>query len=302
MNRGKDILSLKDFSRDQIERLFKMSDEIGPIASQKRRLDLLREKVMAVLFYQSSTRTRLSFETAMIRLGGSVIGFADVEQSRAGGVTKESLKDTAQMIQGYADVAVIRHTEDFAAAEFAKHLNIPVINGGDGGNEHPTQGLLDLYTIQKELGHIDGIKVLVWGRMTYRAVHSFLYGLAKFRNVQIYLYSPEEWKMPENYRKDYEKLGLACKEINTYEDAIREVDVIYMHPVRRGRDVITENEFVLDREKLKNAKKGAIVMHILPRTDELPEEVDDTPFAKYYIQAFNGIVMRMALLRYIFNL
>lgn len=269
MEERRHVLSLKDFGRDQIERLFKISDEMEPIVSQKRRLNLLKEKVMAVLFYQPSTRTRLSFETAMIRLGGSVIGFADVEQSRAGGVTRESLKDTAQMIQAYADVAVIRHTEDFAAAEFAKNSNIPVINGGDGGNEHPTQGLLDLYTIRKELGRIDGIKVLVWGRMTYRAVHSFLYGLAKFKNVQIDLYSPEEWKMPENYRKDYERLGLACKEINTYENAIREADVIYMHPVRRGKDVITENEYVLDLEKLKKAKKGAIVMHILPRTDEL---------------------------------
>lgn len=301
MEAKRHVLSIKDFSRDEIERLFKMSDEMQPIASQKRKVDLLREKVMAVLFFQPSTRTRLSFETAMIRLGGSVIGFADVEQSRAGGVTKESLKDTAQMIQSYADVAVIRHTEDFAAAEFAKNLNIPVINGGDGVNEHPTQGLLDLYTIQKELGRIDGIKVLIWGRMTFRAVHSFLYGLAKFQNIQVYLYSPEEWKMPENFKKDYEKLGLGCKEINTYKDAIREVDVIYMHPVRRGRDVITENEFVLDLEKLKNAKKGGIVMHVLSRANELPEEVDDTPYAKYFIQAFYGLVMRMALLKYIFN-
>jgi len=301
MERYRNLLSMKDLSRGEIEKLFQMSDEMEPIATQKRRLDLLREKVMAVLFFQPSTRTRLSFETAMLRLGGSVTGFADVEQSRSGGVTKESFKDTAQMIQGYADIAVMRHPDDFAPAEFATYSNIPVINGGDGTNEHPTQGLLDLYTIQKELGQIDGIKVLVWGRMTYRAVHSFLYGLAMFKKVQIYLYSPEEWKMPENFKKEYDKLGLACKEISTYEDALREVDVIYMHPVRRGRDVITENEFVLDLKKLEKTKKGAIVMHILPRTDELPEEVDDTPKAKYFIQAFYGLVMRMALLRFILN-
>jgi aspartate carbamoyltransferase catalytic subunit len=301
MEKIEHVLSLKDFSRLQIEELFAISNEMEPIASQKRKIDLLKERVLAVLFFQPSTRTRLSFETAMIRLGGAVIGFADVEQSRVGGITKESLKDTARMIQSYADIAVIRDSRDFTAAEFAKHSSIPVINGGDGENEHPTQGLLDLYTIQKELGHIDDIKVLVWGRMKFRAVHSFLYGLAKFNNVNIYLYSTEEGKMPDHFKRSYEKLGLRCNEIKTYKDVIEDIDVFYMNPVIRGVNAKTENEFILDREKLKSAKKGAIVMHALPRRDEISEDVDETPNAKYFIQAFYGLITRMALLKYIFR-
>lgn len=301
MEKIKHILSLRDFNRNQVEELFKISEEMQPIAYQKRKVDLLKERVMAVLFFQPSTRTRLSFETAMIRLGGSVIGFADIEQSRAGGVTRESIKDTARVIQSYVDVVVIRESKDFAAAEFAKYSNIPVINGGDGENEHPTQGLLDLYTIQKELGHIDDIKILVWGRMKFRAVHSLLYGLSKFKNVDVYLYSTEEGKLPGHFSKDYEKLGLVCTELKNYKDVMGEVDVFYVNPVIKGRSAATGKDFILDREKLKMAKKEAIVMHALPRTDELSEDIDETPNAKYFIQSFYGLVMRMALLKYIFS-
>jgi len=296
----KHILSIKPFSRKDIERIFEISNEMESIAFEKRKLDILKDKVMAVLFFQPSTRTRLSFETAMQRLGGSVIGFADPEQSRAGGQTQETLKDTAKVIQGYADVAVIRHHVDFAADEFARHSNIPVINGGDGFNEHPTQAILDLYTIKKEFGRIDKINVLIWGHMGLRAFHSLCFALAKFDAVSVYLYSPEELRTPEAIKKEYERMGLRYHEVDEVDRILDRIDVFYLGQVRRGRDLVTEKKYVLDCEKLRKAKKEAIVLHPLPRTDELPEEVDDTPHAKYFIQSDYGLVTRMALLNYIF--
>lgn len=301
MKEVKHILSIKPFSRTEIERVFEISEEMEAVAFGKHKLDILKEKVMAVLFFQPSTRTRLSFETAMQRLGGSVTGFADSEQSRAGGKTQETLKDTAKVIQGYADVAVIRHHIDFAADEFASHSSIPVINGGDGFNEHPTQAILDLYTIKKEFGRIDRTNILIWGHMGLRSFHSLCFALAKFDRVFVYLYSPEELRTPEAIRKEYDKMGLKYREIDEVSGILDRIDVFYLGQVRRGRDIETEKKFVLDCEKLEKAKREAIVLHPLPRTDELPKEVDDSPHARYFVQSDYGLVTRMALLSYIFN-
>ena len=296
----KHILSIKPFSRQEIEKIFEISEELEPIAFGKRKLDLLKDKIMAVLFFQPSTRTRLSFETAMQRMGGSVIGFADPEQSRAGGQTQETLKDTARVIQGYADVVVIRHHIDFAAREFSEHSTIPVINGGDGFNEHPTQAILDLYTIKKELGRIDNTNVLIWGHMGLRAFHSLCFALAKFKGVTVYLYSPEELRTPAPIKQEYETLGLNYREIDDVENIMGQIDVFYVAQVRRGKAFETEKKYILNAERLKRAKKEAIVLHPLPRTDELPEEVDGMPCAKYFIQSDYGVVTRMALLKHLF--
>lgn len=304
--KGKDVISIRDISREDIEHVFHTAEKLRPIADGRTKSALLQDKILAALFFQPSTQTRLSFESAMQRLGGSVVGFASPEVTRAGDVYKETLQDTAEMVQLYSDVIVIRHPEADAPAILAETVDIPVISGGAGitstaksGSigEHPTQTLLDLYTIFREKRKIDGLSILFLGNMGSRVIHSLGMGLSKFDDVQIYLLAPESLELPDVAKRDFEDANLKYKEISSIKDVIKKVDVIYVNTMRQALGVeSTPDAYRISLSKLKEGKPDLIVLHPLPRMDEVLVEVDKTPFAKYYAQAYNGVIARMALL------
>jgi aspartate carbamoyltransferase catalytic subunit len=303
---GRDILSLKEFSREEYFRIFDVADELAPLAEERRNGDLLKDKTLITAFYQPSTRTRLAHEAAMHRLGGHVLGFSDVKMTRAGDFYQESIKDTIRMLECYGDVLVMRHFQQGAPHEAARWASIPVINAGDGWGEHPTQVLTDLYTILNELGTLDGLNFLLIGDMRMRTMHSMSYAMTQF-DINAYYVSPPEMSLTEDFKKELLELNLNFHEIEHVEQAIAEADVIYMEPVvqpdytksrdeRMGDIGRTPDNYRVTKELLKKAKQSAIVLHSLPRMDELPSEVDDTRHARYWIEAFNGVVVRMALL------
>lgn len=304
--KGKDVISIRDFSRGDIEHVFRTAEKLRPIADGRTKSTLLQDKILAALFFQPSTRTRLSFESAMQRLGGSVVGFASPEVTRAGDVYAETLKDTGEMVQLYSDVIVVRHPEAEAPAILAETVDIPVISGGAGitstsksgsVGEHPTQTLLDLYTISREKRRIDGLSILLMGNLGSRAIHSLGIGVSRFDGVQIYLLAPESLGLPDVAKRDFESANLRCKAVSSINDVIKKLDVIYVVSMRQALGVeTTPDPYRLDMAKLKEAKSDLIVLHPLPRMDEISTEVDKTPYAKYYAQAYNGLVARMALL------
>ncbi|MGZ4290459.1 MAG: aspartate/ornithine carbamoyltransferase family protein, partial [Gaiellaceae bacterium] len=258
-------------------------------------------------FYQPSTRTRMSTEAAMHRLGGHVLGFSDAKMTRAGDFYQESMKDTIHMLEFYADVIAMRHYEQGAPAEAAKWSSVPVINCGDGWGEHPTQVLTDLYTIQGELGTLDGITYLLVGDMRMRTMHSILYALSQF-DAKAYVVGPPEMSLLPEFKAELDQLNVMYEEAPSAEAVIAECDVIYMEPVvqadytqsRVERDDqvgLTSPEFVVTRELMREkAKSSSIILHSLPRMDELPLDVDATRHQRYWVEAFNGVVMRMALI------
>ena len=303
---GRDILSLKEFGREDYFRLFEVADELAPIARSRRNSDLLKDKTLVTAFYQPSTRTRLAHEAAMHRLGGHVLGFSDAKMTRAGDFYQESIKDTVRMLEYYGDVIVMRHFQQGAPAEAARWASIPVINAGDGWGEHPTQVLTDLYTILNEVGTLDGLNFLLIGDMRMRTMHSMSYAMTQF-DINAFYVSPPEMSLTEEFKKELVSLNLNFTEVPHVEEAIAEADVIYMEPVvqpdytksrdeRTGEVGWTPSNYKVTKELLKKAKQDAIVLHSLPRMDELPTEVDDTRHQRYWIEAFNGVVMRMALL------
>jgi len=294
--KNRDVLSILDLSRKDIECIFATADKLEYLVTKRKRNTILKDKILGSLFFQSSTRTRLSFESAMQRLGGTVIGWAEAKQSRAGDSYQETLADTARVVQSYADVIAMRHPNNGAPEEFAKWAEIPVINGGDGTNEHPTQALLDLYTIKKDKGRIDGLKVLMIGDMvTERVLHSLPYALAKFEDTSVYSLAPKGLRMPKEYRDEFRKLNLHYEEVESMEDVIKDVDVIYSCTVVHNRHDITKEPYRVTLKKLKSARSDVIVLNPLPRLDELAEDVDDTPYQRYFHQPLNGVIIRMAL-------
>lgn len=293
-------------SRDDIEQVFEVARKMEPIVAMRTKSALLQDKILATLFFQPSTRTRLSFESAMQRLGGSVLGFASPEVTRAGDVYAETLSDTGQMIQLYSDVIAVRHPQADAPRVLADTVDIPVINAGAGitstsktgpVGEHPTQTLLDLYTINKERGKIDGLKVLLIGNMHSRAIHSLGIGLAKFDDVQVYILTSEHLGIPDLEKKDFGKADLEYRMVSSVKEVVKQLDAIYVVSIKQalGLDK-TPDTFLLDAKKLKGAKPSLIVLHPLPRLDEISANVDSTPHAKYFIQAYNALPVRMALL------
>lgn len=303
---GRDILSLKNFGREEYFRIFEVADELLPIARDRRNTDLLNDKTLVTAFYQPSTRTRLAHEAAMHRLGGHVLGFSDVKNTRAGDFYQESIKDTVRMLEFYGDVLVMRHFQQGAPAEAAKWASIPVINAGDGWGEHPTQVLTDLYTIYNEKGTLDGLNFLLIGDMRMRTMHSISYAMSQF-DINAFYVSPPEMSLTEEFKKELVSLNLNFKEIEHVEQAISEADVIYMEPVvqpdytkardERGASVgLTPENYKVTKELMRKAPQDSIILHSLPRMDELSVEVDDTRHQRYWIEAFNGVVMRMALL------
>ena len=303
---GRDILSLKGFEREEYFRIFEVADELAPFARNRRNTDLLKHKTLLTAFYQPSTRTRLAHEAAMHRLGGHVLGFSDAKMTRAGDFYQESIKDTVKMLEFYGAAIVMRHFQQGAPHEAAKWASVPIINGGDGWGEHPTQVLTDLYTIYKELGTLDGLNFLLIGDMRMRTMHSISYAMAQF-DINAFYISPPEMNLTEDFKLELVDLNLNFKEIEHVQDAIAEADVIYMEPVvqpdytkardERSGDVgLTPANYKVTKELLRKAKQDSIILHSLPRMDELPPDVDDTRHARYWVEAFNGVVVRMSLL------
>jgi aspartate carbamoyltransferase catalytic subunit len=295
--KGRDIVSIKDFSRKEINYLLNRSQAIEPLAQKGS--DMLKGKILATLFFEPSTRTRLSFEAAMLKLGGSTIGFAEAEIAsvRKG----ENLADTVRTVENYADIIALRHPLEGAAKLAAEFSKVPILNAGSGAEEHPTQAFMDLYTIQKEKGKIDGLKIALVGDLRYgRTVHSLAYALSLY-NIELNLISPESLRMRrEVIREIKDKISIV--EDKNLEKIIPQIDVLYVTRIQKERfpDLAeyakVKGIYRVDLNTLKNAKKDMIILHPLPRVDEIASEVDSKPQARYFQQVWNGIVVRMALL------
>ncbi len=304
---GRNIISLKDFERREFERVLEVAAELAPIAHNRKNVDLLREKTLVTAFYQPSTRTRLAHESAMLRLGGKVTGFSDAKMTRAGDFYMESIKDTFKMLEHYGDVIVMRHFQKGAPLEASRWTSIPIINGGDGWGEHPTQILTDLYTVWQEKGTIDGLNWVAVGDMRMRTMHSLGHALTQF-DCPITFISPDEMSLPDEYREDFQQNSLNFSEGGDVRKVIGDADVILVEPVvqpdytksrdeREGEVPQTPPEFKITRELLETkAKSDAILLHSLPRMDEIPPDVDQTRWARYWQEGFNGVVVRMSLL------
>jgi aspartate carbamoyltransferase catalytic subunit len=303
---GRDILSLKGFERSEYMRTFEIADRLAPIARNRQNSDLLKNKTLVTAFYQPSTRTRLAHESAMLRLGGSVTGFSDAKMTRAGDFYQESIKDTVHMLEFYGDVIVMRHFQQGAPAEAARWSSVPVINAGDGWGEHPTQVLTDMYTIWKEKGRLDGLKFLLIGDMRMRTMHSISYAMSQF-DIQATYIAPPEMSLTPEFKKELDELNLNYREVDHVEKAIADADVVYMEPVvqpdytksrdeRKGDVGMTPANYQVTKNLMRKAKADSLILHSLPRMDELLEEVDYTRHARYWEEAFNGVVMRMSLL------
>jgi aspartate carbamoyltransferase catalytic subunit len=303
---GRDILSLKEFEREEFFHVFEVADEMAPIAKSRRNTDLLAEKTLVTAFYQPSTRTRLAHEAAMHRLGGHVTGFSDAKMTRAGDFYQESIKDTVKMLEYYGDVIVMRHFQQGAPQEAAKWASIPIINGGDGWGEHPTQILTDLYTVLTEKGTLDGLTWLAVGDMRMRTMHSLGYALSQF-DCPVTFVSPPDMSLTPEFKEELKRYNVNFSEAEHVEQAIAKADVILVEPVvqpdyTKSRQEAEEHgltpaNYKITRELLSTkAKSDAILLHSLPRMDEIPPDVDITRWSRYWQEAFNGVVMRMALL------
>jgi aspartate carbamoyltransferase catalytic subunit len=295
----RDIIIIDDFSNQEIEHIFRIADDMANIISSGSPR-LCNGKIMSTLFYEPSTRTRLSFESAMIRLGGNVIGFAEPGSSSV--AKGETLADTARVVSEYADVIVIRHPYAGAAKVVADYSEIPVINGGDGSHQHPTQTLYDLYTINKHLGRIGELKVGLCGDLRFgRTVHSLSYALARFGS-EIICIAPEDLELPEHV---IQRLELKYKRKVSYaeklDDVIGDLDVLYMTRIQKERlpeDIdyrSVASRFVINKALMSKAKKQMILLHPLPRVDEITYEIDDDQRAFYFRQSAYGVRVRMAL-------
>lgn len=294
------LISPLDFSVEELDELLDLANDIEK--NPDKYAEACKRKKLATCFYEPSTRTRLSFEAAMLNLGGSVLGFAGADSSSA--AKGESVSDTIRVISSYADICAIRHPKEGAALVAASKSTIPVINAGDGGHQHPTQTLTDLLTIRSLKGRLDNITIGLCGDLKFgRTVHSLIHALVRYENVKFVLISPEELRVPEYIREDVLKAhGVEYKEVERLEDAIGELDALYMTRIQRER-FFNEEEYirmkgfyVLDKAKMALAKDDMLVLHPLPRVNEIAVEVDDDPRAVYFKQAQYGVYVRMALI------
>ncbi len=298
--KGKDIISIKDFSKDVINSILQYAQEMVPYAKGEKYKDILKGKVLSSLFFEPSTRTRLSFESSMNRLGGKVIGFSD--PSATSQKKGESLADTIKMADSYSDVIVIRHSQEGAARLAAEFADVPVINAGDGAGQHPTQCLLDLFTIKSEKKKIEKNKIVLLGDLKYgRTVHSLAYALALYK-AHLTFVSPINLRMPKEVIEECKELGVEPTQTSSLEKAIKDADVLYVTRIQKERfpDAEEYNKVVdsykINNELLQNTKDDLIIMHPLPRVTEIHPEIDKTSHALYFKQAFNGVPVRMALL------
>ena len=294
-----DLITMDDLTNEEILQVLDNARSLLPVAKGDVYLPLLQGKVLGNLFFENSTRTRMSFETAMKRLGGEVLNLSSIGSSVAKG---ETLYDTMQMVDGYADIAVIRHPNQGAAQYSADAVDIPILNGGDGAGNHPTQTMLDLFTIREAHGSLEGLNVMMVGDLRYgRTTHSLSHALVRF-GAKITLVSPESLRMPDEIVSDLISHGGEINETEEMSLSIDSADVIYMTRIQKER-FPDEDEYIkvagiykLTEDDLSGAKAGMIVMHPLPRVNELDASVDSTKHARYFQQAFNGVPTRMALL------
>ena len=294
------LIDITDFSVAELDELLKTACDISQ--HPEKYADCCRGKKLATLFFEPSTRTRLSFEAAMMELGGNVIGFSEASSSSAS--KGESIADTAKMISCYADIMAMRHPKEGAPYVAARSASIPVINAGDGGHCHPTQTLADLLTIYRELGRLDNLTVGFCGDLKYgRTVHSLLSALGRYSNIKVVLIAPEELQLPKYVKYEVlDKCNMSYEETTSLETAMPELDVLYMTRIQRERfDSYDEYErlkdsYILTADKMTLAKENMRVLHPLPRVNEISVKVDDDPRAAYFRQALNGKYMRMALI------
>ena len=296
----KSLIDILDFTIEEIDELLVVANDI--IANPEKYSEMCHGKKLATLFFEPSTRTRLSFEAAMYELGGNVLGFSEASSSSS--AKGESVADTAKMISCYADIIAMRHPKEGAPLVAAMNASIPVINAGDGGHNHPTQTLTDLLTINREKGRFDNLKIGFCGDLKFgRTVHSLINAMSRYKGNKIYLVSPTELKLPDYVKKDVlDKKNIEYVETQSLEDAMPELDILYMTRVQRERFFNEEeylrlkDRYILDPEKLVSAKEDLIIMHPLPRVNEISVKVDDDKRACYFRQALYGKYIRMALI------
>ncbi|MHC1590135.1 MAG: aspartate carbamoyltransferase [Candidatus Hecatellaceae archaeon] len=297
--KGRDIISIRDFTREEIDYILRTAGKTEQMEASQEQLNLLQGKFLGITFFEPSTRTRLSFEAAMKKMGGGIIGFGEPEMSS---VKKgETLADTIRVVENYVDALVLRHPMEGSARLAADFAEVPVINAGSGAEEHPTQALLDLYTIYKEKGQIDGLEIGILGDLRYgRTVHSLSYALANYK-VTLHLISPPELRMRREVFWDI-KGKIQVEQAENVEDVISRLDVLYVTRIQKERfpDPAeyerVKGAYKIDGELLAKAKPELIVMHPLPRVDEITPEVDQTRHAVYFRQVRYGLITRMALL------
>jgi aspartate carbamoyltransferase len=297
---GRDIISTADLSKEEILEIMDVTGKMEEIVKTEHVSNMMADKVVAVLFLEPSTRTRLSFETAVHRLGARPITVSSAASSSA--AKGESLADTAKTVDGYVDAIVVRQPQKGGAQIMADAAKAPLINGGDGAGQHPTQALLDLYTIIKEKGTLENLRVAMVGDLKYgRTVHSLSYALAPFAPKEYIYCAPKELQMPDEIVSDMEKKSVKITKTEDINEALQ-ADVVYMTRIQKERfEDPAEYErlkgsFILDRKLVESGNKNLIIMHPLPRVDEIAEDVDELPNAAYFRQAHNGVYLRMALL------
>ncbi|QKG80364.1 aspartate carbamoyltransferase [Tenuifilum thalassicum] len=300
--KNKSLVSINDLSKEEIYSILDLAEEFEKSPNPK----LMEGKVVATLFYEPSTRTRLSFESAVNRLGGRVIGFSEASTSS---VSKgESLKDTILTVANYSDLIVMRHPIEGSARYASEVSPVPIINAGDGANQHPTQTLLDLYSIRKTQGKLDNLKIVMVGDLKYgRTVHSLLMAMSRF-GASFTFISPDELKMPKEYKMYLDELGLKYEEHSELAPNIKDADIVYMTRVQRERfsDPMeyekVKNAYILRNHMLEGTKENMKVLHPLPRVNEINTDVDTSPKAYYFTQALNGVYTRMAIMALILGL
>ena len=300
------LITMDDLSNDEILAILDDARRLLPVAKGEVYLPLLQGKILGNLFFEPSTRTRMSFETAMKRLGGDVVNLGDVKTSSV--VKGETLFDTIQMVDGYTDIIAMRHPRQGAAQYAQDAASVPILNGGDGAGHHPTQTMLDLFTIQQAHGRLDGLKVVLAGDLRYgRTVHSLSHALTRF-GCELVFASPSLLKMPSEIVADLKAHGGNVTETEDLLGSLADADVVYMTRIQKER-FADEDEYAkvagaykLHATNLEGAKEGMIIMHPLPRVDEIHPSVDNTRHARYFEQAFNGVVARMALLCKLLNI
>ena len=296
----KNIISIKDLERSDIDYIIDEASKLEDIAKSREISEELKGKILGLMFFEPSTRTKMSFETSMKRLSGECIGF---ENTGSSSVSKgESIADTAKMFEGYCDALVIRHEMEGVSKFISDVVDVPVINAGDGASQHPTQTLLDLYTIKKEIGSIDNIKIALIGDLKYgRTVHSLANALTLYDNVELYFVSPDKLKMPQEILHDLDKAGMSYSETSNISDVIDKVNVLYVTRIQKERFADIDDYLEIKGAYIINKKmlegKDLIVMHPLPRIDEIDGDVDDTKYNKYFTQAANAVPVRMAILK-----
>ena len=296
----RDLINILDLSTEEIDSLIERAKDIKKDRSKYS--EVCKNKILATLFFEPSTRTRLSFESAMLSLGGNTLGFADSSSSSAS--KGESVADTVSVVSGYADIIAMRHPKEGAPIVAAKHSLVPVINAGDGGHYHPTQTLTDLMTIHEEKGSFDNLTVGFCGDLKFgRTVHSLIGAMSRYKNIKFVLISPDELKLPSFVKQEYIKdKGIEYVQCTSLDEVIGELDILYMTRVQKERFFTEEDylrlrdSYILTEDKLKNARDDMCILHPLPRVNEISTAVDGDPRACYFKQAHNGRFVRMALI------